>query len=318
MKLQYSFAAFAILISSANAFAPISSRSFSAQKGLSAIPESLQVLDTVTQITQSSDILLSKVSPEDYGDVMKSVVIVLLVGGGLIPAAIVANKSMIGTLSGKRSGGDGRSNYVADSGASGPALPGQALIFASEKIPLVDIIAIMGRINGYGSIADWKNLPSTKQSANVFWLPRDLYKENVRNLKFLGWPVDPQTGEPIGGAELEKAEKARISKKNPEIGDAALDAVFDSWAWGASIATPDKVEKTLSLYTSGKSFNVKEFTGAASRGRAVTGLGALSFIVIQVVAYGTLFIAPALRVFFDIDVGFGQMGGCDGTCNTLF
>jgi hypothetical protein len=62
---------------------------------------------------------------------------------------------------------------------------------------------------------------------------------------------------------------------------------------------------------------VSEFTGAASRGRAVTGLGAFSFIVIQVIAYGTLFIAPALRVFFDIDIGFGQMGQCDGICNSL-
>jgi len=315
---QYSFAALAILISSANAFAPISSRSFSAQKGLSAIPETLQALDTITQVTQSSDILLSKVSPEDYGDVLKSVVIVLLVGGGLIPAAIAANKSMIGTLGGKRAGGDDGSNYVAESGASGPALPGQALLFASEKIPLVDIIAIMGRIKGYESIADWKNLPSTQQSANVFWLPRALYKENIRKRKFMGWPVDPQTGEPIGGAELEKAEKGRISKNNAEIGDAALDAVFDSWAWGASIATPDKVENTLALYQNGNSFNVKEFTGAASRGRAVTGLGALSFVVIQVVAYGTLFIAPALRVFLDIDIGLGQMGACDGICKTLF
>jgi len=279
----------------------------------------MQALDSINQITQSSNILLSKVTSENYGEVAKSVIIVLLVGGGLIPAAIAANKSLIGTLSGKRAGGDDdRSNYVSESGASGPALPGQALLFASEKIPLVDIIAIMGRISSYESIADWRNLPSTKQSANVFWLPRKMYKENMRNAKFVGWPTDPKTGEPIGGAELQKAEKARISKKNPVIGDAALDAVFDSWAWGASIATPDKVEKTLSLYRNGNAFDINEFSSAASRGRAVTGLGAFTFVVIQAVAYGCLFVAPALRVFFDIDVGFGELGQCDGTCNSLF
>ena len=97
-------------------------------------------------MVQSSDILLSKA---DVGELAKSAGIVLLFGGGLIPAAIAANKAMIGTLSGNRAGGDDRLNYVADSGASGPALPGQALLFASEKIPLVDIIAIMGRIQGY-------------------------------------------------------------------------------------------------------------------------------------------------------------------------
>jgi len=320
MKFQFSFTAATLLLSSSvTAFAPISSSKLSAKKSLSAIPEGIQALDSITQITQSSDILLSKVTSENYGEVAKSVIIVLLVGGGLIPAAIVANASMIKTLSGKRAGGDDdRSNYISESGASGPALPGQALLFASEKIPLVDVIAIIGRINGYESIADWRNLPSTKQSANVFWLPRDMFKENMRNAKFLGWPTDPKTGEPIGGAELQKAEKARISKKNPAIGDAALDAVFDSWAWGASIATPDKVEKTLSLFKSGNSFNINEFSSAASRGRAVTGLGAVSFVLIQAIAYGCLFVAPALRVFFDIDVGFGQLGQCDGICNTLF
>jgi hypothetical protein len=48
--------------------------------------------------------------------------------------------------------------------------------------------------------------------------------------------------------------------------------------------------------------------GAAIRGRSATGLAALTFILIQVTAYGTLFVAPALRFFFDIDIGFGTLG----------
>lgn len=114
------------------------------------------------------------------------------------------------------------------------------------------------------------------------------------------------------------AEKARISKNNAEIGDAALDAAFDTWAWGASIATPDKVEATLAQYKNGNSFDLNEFVAAAARGRAVTGLGALTFIVIQVTAYGSLFIAPFFRVFLNLDLGFGMLGSCDGVCNTLF
>ena len=242
----------------------------------------------------------------------------------IIPAAIAANKSLLGTLQGKRSGGDdANSDYITSSGASGPALPGSALLFASETIPLVDIIAILGRIDGANSIADWKNLPSTKiegvsPTNPVMWLPRAMFKENIRKARFNGWPMDANTGEPIGGAELEKAEKGRISKKGSLIGDAALDAVFDSWAWGASVATPDKVEKTLALYKNGKSVDLGEFSSAAARGRAVTGIGALSFVVIQVVAYGSLFIAPGLRVLFDIDIGLGKLGSCTAECTKLF
>ena len=52
----------------------------------------------------------------------------------------------------------------------------------------------------------------------------------MRKAKWIGWPVDPKTGEPIGGEELKKAEEKRISQKGALIGDAALDAVWDTWA----------------------------------------------------------------------------------------
>jgi len=78
------------------------------------------------------------------------------------------------------------------------------------------------------------------------------------------------------------------------------------------------VETTLALYRKGKDLDLKEFVSAASRGRAVTGVGALTFVVIQVVAFSSFLIAPALRQFANIDIGFGQLGSCDGLCNTLF
>lgn len=291
--------------------------------------ESVQSLVTTATTTSnsldSSDLMISLLTGEKLGELAKSIVIVLLFGGGLIPAAIAANKALVGTLQGKRSGGDdANADYISDSGATGPTLPGAALLFASEDIPLVDIIAILGRIQSVDSIADWKNLPSTKiegasKTNPVMWCTRAIYKDNMRKAKFVGWPVDVKTGEPVGGAELEKAEKGRISKKGALIGDAALDAVFDTWAWGASVATPDKVENTLALFQKGnKSLDLGEFSGAAARGRAVTGAGALTFIVIQVLAYGSLFIAPALRVLLDVDIGFGQLGSCSETCTSLF
>jgi hypothetical protein len=85
--------------------------------------------------------------------------------------------------------------------------------------------------------------------------------------------------------------------------------VFDSWAWGASIATPDKVANTLKIFKKSPSeVDIDAFIGAAVRGRSATGIAALSFVLIQITAYGTLFIAPALRFFFDVDIGFGSLG----------
>ena len=219
----------------------------------------------------------------------------------------------------------GVADYIESSGATGKSLPGSGLLFAPEPIPLADIVAIVGRMNGdVGSVADWSNLPSTKlpnvsQTNPPMWLPRATFKANIRKAKFQGWPVDDK-GRPIGGEELRAAEEARVSKQGALISDAALDAVFDTWAWGANIATPDKVGSQLrSWRPDGQSFNQLGFTAAAISGRALVGIAALSFVIIQVVAYGTLFIAPALRVFANIDIGFGEAGTCDPTlCTKLF
>ena len=110
----------------------------------------------------------------------------------------------------------------------------------------------------------------------------------------------------MGGEELQSAEMARISKPNAEIGDAALDAVFDSWAWGASVATPDKVAKTLNLYRpNANEASINDFVSAALRGRSATGFAAFTFILIQLLAFTSLFIGPVLKTFFDIDIGLG-------------
>ena len=67
----------------------------------------------------SSSLLLSEITSQKLADVGKAAVITLLFGGGLIPAAIDANKSLIGTLRGKRRGGEEGSTaeYIEDSGA---------------------------------------------------------------------------------------------------------------------------------------------------------------------------------------------------------
>lgn len=257
---------------------------------------------------------------------------------------------MIGTMLGSRAGGDpdrddpkgkydtkksldpyvaqgkAKAEFVTRSGALGPRLLFSQILFSRDAILLADVIAVVGRIRGVNSVADWRNLPSAKLpgAANPdnppMWLPRSAFKTNIRSAKFSSWPLDPKTGKPVGGEELRAEGEGRISKYGASIGDAALDAVFDTWAWGASVATPDKVESQLKMWReSPDSFRVGKFTGAVIRGRSVTGIGIVTFIVIQVIAYGTLFIAPFLRVFFNVDIGFGQLGSCNpGGCVTLF
>ena len=281
--------------------------------------------------------MLTAMDDEDMGNFGKSAAIVFVLGGGLIPALIGANSAMFKTLfsNSNRKEEDPEElakiaksgdtfdptltetkfrQYVEDSGATGPELPLSGLLFAPEKIPVADIVAILGRIADVNSIADWKNLPSTKMpgvSSNPpMWLPRDAFKVYIRKAKFLGWPTDPKTGLPVGGEELKNAELQRVSKQGALISDAALDAVFDTWAWGAGVATPDKVAKTLKVFQpSSDQVNLGDFVGAAIRGRSATGFAALFFITLQIVALGALFIGPTLRVLFDIDIGFGQLGG---------
>ena len=276
-------------------------------------------------VTESSPLWIAK----DMEDFYKSLGIFLALGGGLIPATIAANKAMFTTMSGQKEKGEdidqlydvnagetidpttkdvGLRQYVESSGCTGPELAFSNLLFATDPIYVADIVAVLGRIQDVNSIADWKNLPSTKlpkvsQTNPPMWLPRRAFKVNIRKSKWLGWPTDPQTGLPVGGAKLKTAEESRISKSGAIISDAALDAVFDTWAWGASIATPDKVDTTLKLYKpSPTEVSLDNFIGAALRGRSVTGISALTFVVIQVVVYTTVFIFPTIKFFFDIDI----------------
>lgn len=196
---------------------------------------------------------------KDYEEVYKTVAIALTLGGGLIPASISANQQMFKALSGRKGDqpeteaelnpnntfdptiADMKTNAkyrqcVMDSGASGPDIPNKAFLFAADRIPVADVVAVLGRIQNVESIADWRNLPSATRgeiagSTPPMWLPRKAFKVNIRKAPFIGWPTDPKTGLPVGGEELKRAEERRVSKKDAVIGDAALDAVFDSWAW---------------------------------------------------------------------------------------
>ena len=61
-------------------------------------------------------------SDNDYSVLVKPLVITLLFGGGLIPSLIQGNKDLIGTLTGKRRGGEEsteKGDYISESGASG-------------------------------------------------------------------------------------------------------------------------------------------------------------------------------------------------------
>ena len=85
MRSPASVLATALLVSSASAFAPLSAQ-------VSAPARSSSTSSSTTSI--AADV--------SAGEMAKSIGIPLLFGGGLIPAAIIANKSMVGTLMKKR------------------------------------------------------------------------------------------------------------------------------------------------------------------------------------------------------------------------
>lgn len=171
--------------------------------------------------------------------------------------------------------------------------------------------AVLGRINDANGVADWQNLPSTKRGESTskdgppMWLPRAAFKVLIRKSKFLGWPNDTKTGRPVGGEELKSAEESRISRPDAIIGDAAIDAVFDSWSWGASIATPDKVANTLKLIKpnaggkinnqSNNEIDLDAFVSAAIRGRSNTLVAAAIFVVIQLVVLCVIVVGPLVE-----------------------
>jgi hypothetical protein len=71
---------------------------------------------------------------------------------------------------------------------------------------------------------------------------------------------------------------------------------------GASIATPDKVDNTLALFKpTPTEVDLDAFVAAAIRGRSNTAFAAFTFIAIQLLAFGTLFVRPALEMFLDVD-----------------
>ena len=224
---------------------------------------STRMIDPTTVTTAAAEV--AEFVP-DKDAIIQNVAIVLVLGGGLIPATVSANSGMFKTLSGRKgyiaegeelgpdvetyenydpnntfdpTMGDPKNQkyqeYVLSSGATGPELPSSQFLFATDEIPVADIVAILGRINDKDSIANWRDLPSTKRgkvtpgSDPPMWLPRKAFKVQIRKNKFLGWPNDPKTGLPVGGEELKAAEGKRIAKSDAIIGDAALDAVFDSW-----------------------------------------------------------------------------------------
>lgn len=79
----------------ASAFAPVP------HIGNSRPSSSVSLIHEASEIATSasfcsSDMVLAGFNRESLGDAAKTIVIALAFGGGLIPAAIVANKSMIG------------------------------------------------------------------------------------------------------------------------------------------------------------------------------------------------------------------------------
>jgi hypothetical protein len=323
-----------MLVSSAEAFMAPNPTTATSAFTTAATTTSISVPRISLSPSVSKSSLSMMAVPDVPEGLVRDVLTALVLAGGLIPALISSNGAMFSALSGRKgylkegeepgkdvetyenfdpnntfdpTMGDPKNQkyreYVISSGATGPELANSQFLFSADDIPLVDIIAILGRIDDVDSVADWNDLPSTKRGTEIssnppMWLPRKAFKVNIRKNKFLGWPDDPKTGLPVGGEQLKLAEEKRISKKDAIIGDAALDAVFDSWSWGASIATPDKVANTLKIakpVPGANEVDLDAFVGAAIRGRSNTAFAALSFVVIKIIVFGALFIGPLLK-----------------------
>jgi hypothetical protein len=114
----------------------------------------------------------------------------------------------------------------------------------------------------------------------------------------------------MGGIELKAGEMAQISQQDVLIGDAVLDAIFNSWAWGPNIAMLDKVEDTLNICKLNKlEVDMDAFVSAALPFRDTQQQDPpLTFITIQLVFFGTLFVEPAIRFLKKIDIGLESLG----------
>jgi hypothetical protein len=72
-----------------------------------------------------------------------------------------------------------------------------------------------------------------------------------------------------------------------------------------AIVMPDKAVDTLNIFKLNPlEVGLGAFVSTAIRGRSKTGFAALTFIVI---AFGTLFVGPALRIFSDIHMELGSL-----------
>lgn len=72
---------------------------------------------------------------------------------------------------------------------------------------------------------------------------------------------------------------------------------------GASIATPDKVEAALKKFKPGRTeVDLDAFVQAAVMGRANTAIAAATFVLIQILVFGSLFLQPLVKSFTGNDI----------------
>jgi hypothetical protein len=65
---------------------------------------------------------------------------------------------------------------------------------------------------------------------------------------------------------------------------------------GGSVVTPDKVEAgLLKVKPSGNDVDLNAFVGTAVGGRANTAFAALTFVVIQIIVFASLFVGPLVQ-----------------------
>ena len=164
-----------------------------------------------------------------------------------------------------------RCDSSVESCGEGPVLPSSALLAYGQPLTLLDIVAVVGRIESMKDLrfpADVarENGESRTLRGMQTWHNRTSFKEVLRKASWKNWPIDAATGEPCGGLEL--AERfvpimarsispssfaSAIDSGNDStceawpLPDVVMDAFFDACTGGSSgdVATPEDVAANL-------------------------------------------------------------------------
>ena len=201
---------------------------------------------------------------------LKNGVIVASLFGGLIPALIGVNSFAVNKLSAPRRYEGFVATDTSRVAAGARTLP-LASAFSADVVLEEDVVAILSRAKRAEDFGQFEGLSALLTSGSA----------------------------PSGLLYLRKDEFKRVCRKARRgVPDAALDAIFDSWAKGSGFAALSTVETALSSWRSPEGeIDIGAVDRAALSGQATVlfgfaGLAAIDFIALAALAMGLQSLFP--------------------------